>query len=139
MENALLRVWTNFISRLDGPMHLRFILQPAVAIYLAVRAGVRDAREGTPPFLPSLRDRELRRERLRHAWSDVGRVFVLAVVLDTFYQLRVHQSVYALELLLTAAFLALLPYALVRGPASRVARAWLGAKTRNGRVRRQRS
>ncbi len=122
MEEAILRGIANLVARLDGPMHVRFILQPSVAILLAIRAGLRDAREGSPPFLFALVTEGRRRERLRQAWSDIGTVFFVACVLDAIYQVWIHRSIYLLELLLTATLLALVPYALARGPAMRVAR-----------------
>ncbi len=51
MEEALRRGWENLIGRSDGPMNFRLLLQPAVAIFFAIRAGLRDARNGQPPFL----------------------------------------------------------------------------------------
>src|SRR4051794_19394067 len=69
-------------------MSFRLILQPAVAILLALRAGMRDAREGRPPFLWAvLSDQSRRRELMRHGWKDVGNVFLIALVLDSIYQL----------------------------------------------------
>src|SRR5262249_38102029 len=104
-------------------MSLRLILQPAVAILLALRAGMRDAREGRPPFLWAvLADQGRRRELMRQGWKDVGNVFILALVLDSIYQVIVHSAIYALELLLTATILALVPYVIVRGLVTRLAR-----------------
>ncbi|MDF2694175.1 MAG: hypothetical protein K0S65_2558 [Labilithrix sp.] len=131
MEEAIVRGWVDLIRRLDGPMHLRFIVQPAVAIFLGLRAGLRDARAGEPPFVVALRDRERRRERLRHAWSDIGKVFVVSVVLDAIYQVWVQHGIFLFELLLTATLLALVPYGLVRGPTRRIARAWHALRTRD--------
>jgi hypothetical protein len=123
VEEVFARLWTNLIHRLDGPMHLRFIVQPAVAFVLGVRAGLRDARRHDEPFLQALAVRpDRRRERLRDAWQDVGKVFLVSVALDVAYQLIVERGVFVLELLLTAGVLALVPYALARGPVARLAR-----------------
>jgi hypothetical protein len=104
-------------------MSFRLILQPAVAILLALRAGMRDAREGRPPFLWAvLSDQSCRRELMRQGWKDVGNVFLVALVLDSIYQVMVHSGIYALELLLTATILALVPYVIVRGLVTRLAR-----------------
>jgi hypothetical protein len=123
LEEALRRGWENLFGRLDGPMSFRLIIQPAVAIFLAIRVGLRDARTGRPPFLwtvfSSANDR---RELLRQGWKDVGTVFIVALILDSIYQVIVHSGIYTLELLLAASILALLPYALVRGLVTRVAR-----------------
>lgn len=59
---------------------------------------------------------------MRQAWRDIGKVFVIAAALDFTYQVSVHHAVFFLELVITASLLALLPYALVRGPACRLAR-----------------
>lgn len=134
MEEAIARAWASFISRLDGPMHLRLIVQPAVATFLAMRAGVRDARTGERPFLAVVFREPLQRgERLRHAWSEIGKVFLLAVALDAIYQISVHASINVLELVATGTFLALVPYVLVRGTAARIARALLAPRGRKAR------
>lgn len=133
MEEAILRGWSNLLHRLDGPMHFRFIIQPVVAALLGARAGLRDARVGEPPLLVALVRREhraRRRERLRHAWSDIGKVFIVAATLDATYQVWVHQGIFLLELLLTATLLALVPYGLVRGATCRLARAWRTVRAR---------
>jgi hypothetical protein len=115
LGHAIARGLENFVGRADGPMSFRLIFQPAVAILLALWAGMRDAREGRPPFLWAiLSDQSCRRELMRQGWKDVGNVFIVALVLDSIYQVIVHSSIYALELLLTATLLALVPYMIVR-------------------------
>ena len=42
------------IGRTDGPLTLRLIFQPTVAAILAIRAGLKDAREGRTPYLWSM-------------------------------------------------------------------------------------
>jgi hypothetical protein len=111
------------LGRSGGPMSFRLILQPAVAVLLALRAGMRDARESRPPFLWAvLSDGSCRRELMRQGWKDVGNVFIVALILDVIYQVIVHSSIHPLELLLTATTLALLPYVIVRGLVTRLAR-----------------
>ena len=130
MDEILARVWHNLYARLTGPMNLRLIIQPAVATILAVRAGLRDAREDRAPFFWAvLWSPAHRRELLRQGWKDVGKVFVLATILDVVYQLIVHRAVYSLELLITAVALAIVPYILVRGPISRIATIVLDARS----------
>ena len=92
-------------------MWLRLLMQPGVAIFFAVRAGLRDARLGKPSILCDLlSDRITRQERFRQVWKDVGTVFIVALVLDSIYQVIVQGGIFALELLITAAALALVPY-----------------------------
>jgi hypothetical protein len=51
--------------------------------------------------------------------------FLLALVLDCIYQIMTIRFVYPLELLFTATLLALVPYALLRGPFNCLARLFL--------------
>ena len=51
--------------------------------------------------------------------------FLVAIALDGVYQLMTIRFVYPLELLFTATVLALVPYALLRGPFNRLARLFL--------------
>jgi hypothetical protein len=123
MDEILKRVWDNLIGRISGPMNFRLILQPTMAAFFAIRAGLSDAREGRPAFFwAALWDPAYRPELLRQIRRDVGKVFVLAIVLDSIYQLTVHRGVYVLELLITATVLAIVPYVLIRGPVNRIAR-----------------
>jgi hypothetical protein len=48
MDELLTRVWHDLGGRLDGPLHLRFFLQPLMATIFAIRDGVRDAHSGRP-------------------------------------------------------------------------------------------
>ena len=122
MNEIFARVWENLNARLTGPMNLRFIIQPTVATMLAIRAGLRDAHQNRPAFLWAVFwNPAHRRELLRQGWKDVGKVFLLATILDVIYQLIVHRGVYILELLITAVALAVIPYVLFRGPVSRIA------------------
>jgi hypothetical protein len=104
-------------------MTFRLILQRAVAVLFAIRVSFHDAREGQPPFLWAVFSNPgHRRKLLRQARNDVGNVFILALVLDAIYQVIVHSGIYALELLLTATILALVPYVIARGLVTRLAR-----------------
>ena len=126
MRDMLLRGWMNMIERVGGPMTFRIILQPAMATILAVLAGLRDAREGRPPyFWTVLTDPLQRADLLREGWKAIGRVFLLAVIMDVIYQLIVQRWIYPLESLIVAILLAVVPYLLVRGPVNRIVRHWL--------------
>jgi hypothetical protein len=123
MNDIFARIWANLNARLAGPMNFRFIIQPTVAMILAIRAGLRDAHQNRPAFLWAvLWNPAYRPKLLREGWKDVGKVFLLAAILDGIYQLIVHRGVYILELLITAVVLAVIPYVLFRGPISRVAK-----------------
>ncbi len=125
MGDVFGRIWDNLIGRIGGPLTLRLILQPLMASILAVRDGWRDAQAGRPPYFWSLlREPDHRRERLRSGWKSVGKIVVVALVLDTVYQLIVLRTFYPGEAMITATILAIVPYVLLRGPANRLARRW---------------
>jgi hypothetical protein len=128
MEETLARLAENLLGRLHGPLTFRLLLQPAIAIFLAVRAGLRDARDGQPAYFWALvNSAEHRRAMLRDGWRDIGKVFGIAIVLDVIYQLLVVRWVYPGETLIVAAVLALLPYLVFRGAVTRIARLVRGA------------
>lgn len=123
MEEFIMRVLTGLSDRVGGPMTFRIILQPLMAGLLAVRAGLRDAREGRPPyFWTLLTDSTQRVALLRDGWRAVARVFVLAIVMDVIYQLIVRRWIYPGETLMVAIALAVVPYLLLRGPINRLVR-----------------
>ena len=65
---------------------------------------------------------EHRRQLLQSGWKDVGKVFIIAIVIDVAYQVVALQWVYPFEALLTAALLAFVPYLLIRGLVTRLTR-----------------
>jgi len=66
IDEIVTRAWDELIGRLSGPLSFRFVIQPAVAVALAIRAGLRDARAGRPPFLwTAITDARERRGMLR--------------------------------------------------------------------------
>jgi hypothetical protein len=110
-------------GRASGPFHLRLIIQPCVAAATAVRAAFRDVRENNPPFFWAVVTQpEARKQLIESGWKDIGKVFVLAVVLDCVYQLVVLRDFHVLQTLIVALVVAVLPYLLVRGPAARFLR-----------------
>ena len=123
MEDLLARFLGNLADRVGGPLTFRLILQPLVAIFLATRAGLADAREGSPIYgWTVFTDPGHRRELLREGWKSTAKVFVAAVVIDCVYQIIVARWIYPGEALLVATLLAVLPYFFLRGPVNRIAR-----------------
>src|SRR5215471_21259773 len=60
-------------KRLTGPGRFRFVLQPAVAIFLGIRAGIADARASRPPYILGLvRGSSQRLTMLHDAFVDVS-------------------------------------------------------------------
>jgi hypothetical protein len=112
------------LGRESGPLHFRLVVMPTVVTILGIRAGLKDAREGQPPFLWTMvTDPGERRRLVRSEFKDTGRIFVVALVLDTTYQLVFLRWFYPVQLLIVAVACAVVPYALVRGPVTRLARA----------------
>jgi hypothetical protein len=120
-------MWARFISqmvaRVSGPMKFRLILQPAMAAFFAIRSGLADARTGKSPYLWSLLTSPGHRaDLLKDGWKSVGRVFILASVLDVIYQIIEVHFIYIGEALTVAFVLALVPYLILRGLVTRIAR-----------------
>jgi hypothetical protein len=133
MEEVLGRAWNDLVGRLDGPMHFRLVVQPVVATFLAIGAGWADARGGRAiHFWTLAREPEKTGVALRNLWRIAGRIFVVAVVLDIFYQLAVLRWIYPLETLIVATMLALVPCMVVRACGNRIV-----AMARTRRLRRE--
>jgi hypothetical protein len=123
MDHMWERVGSQLIARVSGPMKFRLVLQPCMAAFFAIRAGLADAKAGKPPwFWELVSNPPLRSDMVKEAWKRVGKVFILAVVLDVVYQLIVLHFVYPGEALIVAFILAIVPYVILRGPVVRVAR-----------------
>ena len=123
MEEMLSRFWGDLMARVGGPMTFRLILQPIMAAIFAVRSGLKDAREGRPVYFWALfTDSVHRRDMLRDGWKSVGKVFVIAIIIDLVYQFIVFRWFYPGEALIVAIVLAICPYLLIRGPVNRIAR-----------------
>jgi len=123
MDDLLARSWDLLVGRATGPLHLRLVIQPMMAAFLAMRAGVRDAREGRTPFgWAVLVGRGNRTALVREAWNDVAVLFLVAFVIDALYQVIEFHWIYLVQSLVVAALLALPTYVLVRGPTHRLLR-----------------
>lgn len=125
MGDMWLRFADNMVQRITGPMHFRLLLQPIMASTFAIIAGWKDAKAGNPPYFWSLlSDRTHRRDMLKDGWKGVGKIFVLAIVLDIIYQIIVLHFIYPGETIIIAIVLAIIPYLLLRGTVTRLMRAW---------------
>lgn len=115
MEDILTRFWRDIIERFGGPLTLRFILQPLMATILGARDGWIRARERrSGDVLNTINVTTKRRAAMRAAWRSIRNVFVLAVALDTIYQIVILHWFYPGETLVIALVVALLPYLCVR-------------------------
>ena len=116
-----MRFADNMLSRVSGPMHFRLLLQPVMATIFAFIAGRADAKAGKAPyFWGLLSDPGHRRDMLKDGWKDVGKVFLLAILLDVVYQFIVAKFIYPGEAIIVAFLLAIVPYLLVRGLVTRL-------------------
>jgi hypothetical protein len=126
---VLNRFFGSFLPRLDGPLHFRFIVQPLMAIIFAVIDGIKDAKMGRAPyFWDIVKKPDQRRELMKLGWKRFGKIFILAVVLDVIYQIKVYHWWYPGETLAVAILLAVVPYVVLRGPINRIVR-WRINKT----------
>jgi hypothetical protein len=112
------------MGRVSGPLTLRLILQPTVAAIFAIRAGLRDSREDRPPFFfwAIFTNRVRRPELFQQVRKDVGKVFIMAFILDVVYELIVYRWIYPGQAVIVATVLAIVPYLLICGPVTRIMR-----------------
>ena len=123
MHDIWLRISDNLIDRVTGPLKFRLVLQPLMACVYAVIAGLRDAKTGKAPYFWGLiTDPSNRTAMIRDGWKSVGKVFILAVIIDVAYQIYVEHFVYPGEAVIVAVILAIVPYLILRGLVTRIAR-----------------
>jgi hypothetical protein len=120
--DLLTRGLDQLLGRLSGPLNFRLFVMPTVVTVLAVRAIRKDLRDGRPAFLGLLIKDPVERARLfRGGIKDIGRIFIVAIVLDIVYQIVVFRWVYPGQMLIVAVVCAIVPYVVVRGPVYLVA------------------
>jgi hypothetical protein len=111
---------------LTGPGHLRFVVQPAVAVLLGLRDGRIDSHAGLRPFGVELRAKR-GRQRWAHLKQALRRVVVplcLAVVLSLVFQYVIQGRSRLYPAVTFAAVLVALPYLTARGMANRIDGFW---------------
>ena len=140
MNEFFERVWGDLVARTEGPMHLRFILQPTMSLLFTILAIIRDTKDGKGPFLERLiKSKGQRGKIMLEAWKDVGKIWVIGIILDVIYQLvviykfKTETRFYPLESVIVPFFLAMVPYILLRGPVDRIVRRFKG-KSKLGKV-----
>ena len=123
MDEMWMRFLADLIDRVSGPLKFRLIVQPLAGMIFAVIAGLKDAKAGKSPyFYALLTDPAHRRDMLEDGWKSVGKVFVFALALDVIYQVIALHYVYPGEAVVVALALAIVPYLIVRGLVTRLAR-----------------
>jgi hypothetical protein len=124
------RIWQNLLERPGGPMTFRFVLQPIMATIAALVDGVRDARNGRDPYFWTILTNPAERgTRLHEGLIATARVILLGLCMDLIYQFIVFDTFHPAEAVIIAGLLAFVPYLLLRGPITRVARWWLARRS----------
>lgn len=109
------------IARLVGPMSLRFVFQPLVAVLLGIRDGAMDAKAGEPPFIIDLIvDRDNRRTKLAEVLKSLSKTIIIATVFDMIAQYLIFDQVRVIPAIVVGVFLLSVPYSLARGITNRI-------------------
>ena len=107
-------------KRLKGPGRFRFILQPAVAIFLGVRAGVADAKAGRRPYLMGLLlGHGQRLSMVKEALAHLSTLIAVAILLDCISQFLILREVFPGPALIVGPVLIATPYSLSRALSNR--------------------
>jgi len=123
ITDMIARGWQNFVARPQGPLNLRFIIQPTLASIIALRAGLKDAKAGRPAYLWAVfTNSDYRKIFVHGGLKDLRVPIFVGATLDAVYQIIIHRWIYPLELVFTVTLLALVPYFILRGPVNRIAR-----------------
>jgi hypothetical protein len=121
----------DLLARLSGHGRLRFILQPTVALVIGMRDGIKDAREGRPPFLLALMSGSAGKNALlRSAFVSVRDLISIAIILDVISQFLIFRRIHPGAALLVGPVLIAVPYAVSRALTNRVSR----TRSRSARV-----
>jgi hypothetical protein len=115
-------MWQHATRMLGGPGHLRFMLQPAVAVALGVLHGLRDHRSGRPPVVLAIaRARGHRLQQLGRELRAIALPLAIALAASLVFQYLVLSRVGVGYAVLYAILFVALPYFLARGGANRLA------------------
>jgi hypothetical protein len=103
-------------------LELTPLLQPVMASIIAIIAGFRDAKAGKPPYFWSpLTGQSRRADSIKDGWTSIGKVIIVALVLDIAYQIIVLRFVYPAEAIIVAFVVVIAPYLILRGLVTRLA------------------
>lgn len=121
MDDFLRNILDRIDLKLDGPLNMRLIMQPLMALYFAVKSGINDYKTSNVPYLKNFfKDKSRRKIILEEIWRDVGKIFIIAVIIDLIFQLIVFQTVFMFGAISTAVVLAIMPYVIFRGLTGRI-------------------
>jgi len=107
-------------KRLTGPGRFRFVLQPAAAIFLGIRAGIADARASRPPYILGLvRGSGQRLSLVKEAVAQLSTLTAVAILLDAISQFLILRAIFPGAALVVGPVLIALPYSLSRALSNR--------------------
>lgn len=110
--------------RHSGPMSFRLYLQPLMSLTYAIIAGVRDAKAGRRHYVVDGlllgKTKRSRKELLKELWRDVGKVIILAAIMEIIFEIIEFKMVYPFEVIKVVFYLAILPYIIFRGSSDRI-------------------
>ena len=111
-----------FSEMWNGPGRLRFFLQPVLAILLGVRDGVRDAKEGRPPYVWSVVTGTDRVQQLKRGLKQIALPLGVGFILSLVFQYVIRRVVHVgIAVLFGAVFIAI-PYMAARALSNRLYR-----------------
>ncbi|GAA5074265.1 hypothetical protein GCM10025759_16350 [Lysobacter panacisoli] len=126
------RFWTDLTGRAEGPMTFRFVLQPTMALLMAIRDGFKDAKIGRAPYFWTIvNDAHRRRASLDEGIEATARILALGLVMEIIYQYRVFGTFHVLEAVNFILLLCFIPYLVMRGPINRLAHWWMQRRHTN--------
>ncbi len=103
------------LELIRGPGNLRFVVQPLIAILLAIRDGRNDAKAGTPAYLSELVSGSgPRGATLKSSMKATLMPFSVAVILDSILQIVIFDVWRLQSALLVGLCLVGIPYVVVR-------------------------
>lgn len=113
--------WEGIVHDLSGKGQFRLFLQPAMALFLGLRLGIADAKEGKAPFLFRLfSTRHQRWELFKESLSDAAMPLILALVMDGILQYLTLNRIRLLQAIVVGTLLVWLPFTSTRGLTNRI-------------------
>jgi hypothetical protein len=123
VDETVNRFWTELVSRPSGPLAFRFVLQPVIAMVYAIRDGRRDAKNQRQAYFWALfTSSGHRRALIKSGWESIGKVAIVALIMDLIYQFIVLRGLRPLETVVIVTMLAIVPYIMLRGPVNRLSK-----------------
>ncbi len=120
MDDILSRAWDQLLARPTGPFQFRFILQPLMAVFLGIRAGMNGSQDKLLPIFSTDTDREIRACRTHPRRFEGHREIVHPCGGPGLHLVEI-RWIYPLQAGIVGVVLAIIPYIGVRGPANRLA------------------